>query len=272
MWQDRHYSSPQFGSYVSRAPATWWLIGITTGAHVLRVLLDRMDPEVGNAIYEYGCTTADGWRSFELWRPFTYLLLHFDVQHLLWNMLFLGVAGTMLEPRIGSRAFIRLYLVSGLVGSISPLFHGRPTLGASGAINGTLVGLAVLMPDVIVLFMFLIPMKIKWVVAIFLGIDVLNLVSRGGSTTDSFCHLLGAATGFCMTFVGPRIVSPWFAKRRAERVREQKRVRAEQELDEERELDRVLEKISREGMPSLSESERKFLKRVSGKYQNTRKD
>ena len=33
-----------------------------------------------------------------------------------------------------------------------------------------------------------------------------------------------------------------------------------------------LEKISREGMPALSDAERKFLKRVSGKYQNSRKD
>jgi membrane associated rhomboid family serine protease len=259
---------------VSRAPATWWLIGITTGAHVLRVLLDRFAPAWAEAISTYGPTTADGWRSFELWRPFTYLLLHSDVQHLLWNMLFLGVAGSMLEPRIGSRAFLRLYIISGLVASISPLFRGYGsigTIGASGAINGTLVALAVLMPDIVVLFMFLIPMKIKWVVAIFLGIDVLNLIGRGNGI-DSLCHVLGAATGFGIAFVGPRWVSPWVARRRAEKVREQKRVRIEQDLDEERELDRLLEKISREGMPSLSDAERKFLKRVSGKYQNTRKD
>src|SRR5262245_1951619 len=135
MWQDRAYSSPQFGSYVARAPATWWLIGITTAAHVLRKLLDVMMPEWGAAILTYGPTTAEGWQSFELWRPFTYMLVHGDVQHLLWNMLFLGVAGSMLEPTIGSRAFLRLYIGAGLVGSLSPLFHHHPTIGASGAIN-----------------------------------------------------------------------------------------------------------------------------------------
>jgi membrane associated rhomboid family serine protease len=272
MWQERPYSSPQFGSYVSRARATWWLIGITTGAHILRVLLEGNVPEWGAAIWEYGPTTAEGWRSFELWRPFTYMLVHADVPHILWNMLFLGVAGTMLEPQIGSRAFLRIYIMSGLVGSISPLFHGYPTLGASGAINGTLVALAVLMPHVVVLFMFLIPMKIKWVVAIFLGIDVLNLLSRKTGGVDSLCHVLGAATGFAIAFVGPRYVAPWMARRRAEKIREQQRARAEQEIEEETELDRVLEKISREGMTALSDAERRFLKRVSGKYQNTRRD
>src|SRR5262245_58117010 len=165
MWQDRQYSSPNFGSYVTRAPATWWLIGITVGGHVLRVLLDRMDPELGAAISTYGPATREGWRTFELWRPFTYMLLHGGPSHLLWNMRFLGVAGSLLEPTIGSRAFLRIYIISGLVGSISAIIHGNPagTVGASGAINGVLVALAVYMPDVIVLFMFLIPMKIKWV-------------------------------------------------------------------------------------------------------------
>jgi membrane associated rhomboid family serine protease len=274
MWQERQYSSPNFGSYVTRAPATWWLIGITVGAHVLRVLLDRMDPEVGHAILTYGAATPDGWRSFELWRSFTYMLLHAGASHLLWNMLFLGVAGSMLEPTIGSRAFLRIYIISGLIGSISPIFHGNPlgTVGASGAINGALVALAVFMPDVIILFMFLIPMKIKWVVAIFLGIDMLNLISRDSNPSDSICHLLGAATGFTIAFVGPRYVSPWLSRRRVERAREQQRARIEQELDEERELDRLLEKISREGITALTESERKFLKRASAKYQNARKD
>src|SRR5262249_46741745 len=151
----------------------------------------------------------------------TYMLLHSGVSHILWNMLFLGVAGSLLEPRIGSRAFLRIYILSGLIGSLSPIFHGHPVEGASGAINGALVALAVYMPDVIVLFMFLIPMKIKWVVAIFLGIDMLNVMSREGSGTDSICHLLGAATGFSIAFIGPRYVSPWLSKRRAERAREQ---------------------------------------------------
>lgn len=272
MWQDRQYSSaPSFGSYVSRAPATWWLIGITTAAHVLRLVLDRVNPSLGDAILEYGSASVESFTSLQLWRPVTYMLVHANVQHLLWNMLFLGVAGSMLEPRIRARGFLKLYLIAGVVGALSPLFHGRETVGASGAINGTLVALAILMPDIVILFMFLIPMKIKWVVAIFLGIDVLNLLSRN-SGTDSMCHLLGAATGFAIAFLGPRIIVPWMSRRRAVRVVEKQRAIVEQGLDEERELDRLLEKISREGMPALSESERKFLKRVSGKYQNSRKD
>jgi membrane associated rhomboid family serine protease len=271
MWEDRPYASSPFGSFVHRARVTWWLIGITTGAHVLRTVLDAFAPEWGHAIAEYAPTSYEGWMSLELWRPFTYMLVHGDVRHLLFNMLFLGVAGTMLEPRIGSRAFLRLYVLSGLVGGASPLFHHGSTVGASGAINGVLVALAILMPNVIILFMFLLPMKIKWVVAILLGIDLLNLISRESPLTDSVCHVLGALTGFWIAFMVPRVVQPWLDRRRQDRVRREETARITKEVDEERELDRLLEKISREGLPSLTEDERDFLKRVSGKYQGSRR-
>ena len=272
MWQDRSYSSPSLGWYVSRARATWWIVGITVAAHVVLVIISGQNPELGKKIVENCWASVPGWHDFELWRSFTYMLVHSGTSHILWNMLFLGVAGSLLEPTIGPRAFLRIYIASGLVGSLSPLFHGNATVGASGAINGTLVALAVLMPDVIVLFMFLLPMKIKWVVAIFLGIDLLNVLGSESRGTDSICHLLGAATGFSIAWIGPRLVKPWWARRRVEKAREEHRERVEREVDEERELDRVLEKISKEGMTSLTEAERRFLKTVSGKYQNARRD
>jgi membrane associated rhomboid family serine protease len=271
MWQDRAYSGPRFGSYVSRAPATWWLIGITAGTYVLLKVLFASFPDWTRTVVSYMPSSFAGWVSFELWRPITYLFLHANTSHILWNMLFLAVAGTMLEPHIGSRAFLRIYFISGVIGALSPIFHGGSTQGASGAINGVLVALAVLLPDIVILFMFLIPMKIKWVVAILLGIDVLNVIGNEGGGTDSICHLLGAGTGFAIAFVGPRLITPWIARHRAEKEREQRRLTLEKEIDEERELDRLLEKIARDGMPSLTEAERSFLKRVSGKYQTERR-
>jgi membrane associated rhomboid family serine protease len=272
MWQDRAYSSPPLGWYVSRARATWWIIGVTVAIHVGRAILSAASPETSEAIERWGMATYEGWIRFQLWRPFTYMLLHGGTQHILWNMLFLAVAGSLLEPQIGARAFLKIYVLSGVVGALSALVHPGGTIGASGAINGTLVALAVLMPNVTVLFMFLIPMRIKWIVAIFIAIDVLNVLSADNPGTDSVCHLLGAATGFSLTFVGPRLVSPWLARRRADRVREEQRARQVEAIDEEKELDRLLEKISREGMHSLTEAERRFLKKVSGKYQNARRD
>lgn len=272
MWQDRAYASRDFGSYVTRARATWWIIGITVSAHVVRKLVEGNLPGWKNEVLDFAECTRDAWGSFELWRPFTYMLVHDGISHLLWNMLFLGVAGTMLEPQIGSRALVRLYVISGLAGSLSPIVHGFPTIGASGAISGVMVALAIWMPNVVVLFMFLIPMKIKWVVAVLIGIDVLNLLSRDKIVTDSLCHVLGAFSGFSIAFLGPRIVTPWVSRRRAERACTQRRAREVKEIAEEQELDRLLEKISREGIGALTDAERRFLKDVSGKYQNTRRD
>jgi membrane associated rhomboid family serine protease len=272
MWQDRQYSSAPSAAFLTRAPATWAIIGITVLIHVVLVLLRRVAPDWHAAAYEFGASTTDGWHRLEIWRSVTSLLLHGGTGHILWNMLFLGFAGSRLEPHIGTRAFVRLYLAAGLVGSTSTLFYAHSSIGASGAINGVLVALAVFMPDVIILFMMLIPMKIKWVVTILIGIDLLNVIGGDGGATDSAAHLLGAATGFAIAFVGPRYVAPWLDRRRSERLQRAAERRREEIQDEERELDRLLEKIAKDGMPSLSEAERKFLMRVSGKYQGTKRE
>src|SRR6188472_2272519 len=120
MWQDRAYSSPSMGWYVSRARATWWIVGITVVAHVVRVIISGQDPELGFKLVDKCQASVPGWHDFELWRSFTYLLIHAGTSHILWNMLFLGVAGTLLEPHIGSRAFLRIYLLSGVIGALSP--------------------------------------------------------------------------------------------------------------------------------------------------------
>ena len=51
------------------------------------------------------------------WTPFTYMFLHGDLFHLLFNMLGLFFFGPRLEERLGSRHFLGLYLISGLSGA-----------------------------------------------------------------------------------------------------------------------------------------------------------
>jgi membrane associated rhomboid family serine protease len=82
-------------------------------------------------------------------RPHTFvtsMFLHGDPMHLIGNMVFLWLAGALLEALIGLRRFMALYFAAGLASCalswvLSPL-SAIPELGASGAVSGVMGALA----------------------------------------------------------------------------------------------------------------------------------
>ncbi len=82
----------------------------------------------------------------EYYRIVTSGFLHYSVLHILFNMVFLYVMGTMLEPAIGSLNFAVVYFVSLLAGAFGALLFQPDayTVGASGACFGVLGALFVI--------------------------------------------------------------------------------------------------------------------------------
>lgn len=83
----------------------------------------------------------------EYWRLFTCMFLHFGADHLINNMLLLGVMGYRLEYVMGSVSFGILYLLSGLGGSLLSFYEDLRaaddvvSAGASGCVFGVIGGL-----------------------------------------------------------------------------------------------------------------------------------
>jgi membrane associated rhomboid family serine protease len=81
---------------------------------------------------------------------FSAMFLHAGWLHLLGNLLFLWIFGPKLEDRIGSLAFLALYLLGGLVAAgvyaLSDPTSTEPMIGASGAISAVLGAYLVLFP------------------------------------------------------------------------------------------------------------------------------
>ena len=74
-----------------------------------------------------------------------------------------------------------------------------PTVGASGAIYGVLMGYAMLYPDSIMTLVFPpISMKAKWFVLIFAAIELLTGVTGAGGGIAHFAHLGGLIFGFIL--------------------------------------------------------------------------
>lgn len=83
----------------------------------------------------------------EYWRLFSCMFLHFGADHLMNNMLMLGVTGYRLEKVLGSVRFGILYFGSGLCGSFLSMYkelgaaEHAVSAGASGAVFGVVGGL-----------------------------------------------------------------------------------------------------------------------------------
>ncbi len=234
---------------------------------------------------------------------FTYQFLHGSVIHLLMNGLGLFFIGRALESAIGRREIIGLYLVSGIIGALFQLgfaalfpdqFAG-PMVGASAGVFGFIGVLARLFPhrEVYLLLFFVMPlrMKLHWIfwgslaiaiVSISIAIrtptgdQVAHAAHLGGLLYGAFYVAILVRNGGLMRFLlgMPRIrfVSDDPAKgsgaTRRRSWRKPKVVDAAEVAEGDfmsREVDPILDKISTQGIHSLSERERKILDKARSK-------
>jgi membrane associated rhomboid family serine protease len=146
---------------------------------------------------------------FRIWQPFTYIFLHGGILHILFNLLYLCMFGADLERAWGSRKFYTYFLVcgvgAGVVNIVVKLLldpHGRgtalvPTIGASGAIYGVLLAVAVIMPHRQV-WVFPLPVTVSMrVFVIVMGaIEFFGTIGAGGDNVSHVCHLGGMLVGY----------------------------------------------------------------------------
>ena len=95
-----------------------------------------------------------------IWQPITYLFLHGNLWHLIFNLFALWMFGMPVEAQWGERDFLKYYFLCGLGAAAAHLalapHSGIPVIGASGAVYGLLVAFAMLYPDAVVYLYFLI--------------------------------------------------------------------------------------------------------------------
>lgn len=138
---------------------------------------------------------------FMPWQLLTYAFLHGSFTHLLFNMLGLWMFGGELERVWGPKRYTQILVASALTAALVQLlftwFMGTraPTVGASGAIFGLLLSFGMLFPNrIIVPLIPPIPMKAKYFVAIFGGLELIlgaRLFDLGPPNVAHFAHLGG---------------------------------------------------------------------------------
>jgi membrane associated rhomboid family serine protease len=219
-----------------------------------------------------------------IWRPWavvTYMFTHGGFWHIFFNMLALFFFGPPIEERWGSREFIKYYVICGLGGAaLSFLFaFNSPVVGASAAVYGVMLAFAMLWPDMPIYIWGIFPVKAKWLVIFLAFVSFFSAFSAAPDGVAHFAHLGGFAAGFLYIKLDNATGNPLnkmkrlISRRRFKVVPgatgpkpeppKTKRRGEDRVLDE---VDRVLDKISTQGMASLTPEERTLLDEVSRRY------
>ncbi len=128
-----------------------------------------------------------------IWQPVTYSFLNSGILGTAFGLLTLWFTGSMLEDVRGSRWFTELFYVSAIGGGvlaallgmlplIGPhvrLFTLMPyelTFGVFAPLFGVLVAFGVLFADVEIMLLFILRMKVKYLVAIYVLVDLARLI------------------------------------------------------------------------------------------------
>ncbi|MBN3040976.1 MAG: rhomboid family intramembrane serine protease [Candidatus Omnitrophica bacterium] len=219
---------------------------------------------------ELAMTPHEVFHEFKIWQLFTYMFLHHDIMHLVWNMLILYFCGPSLERVWGSREFLVYYFFSGIGAALCSFIFSfnASIIGASGAIYGLLVACAFIFPEALVLVFFLFPMKIRHFVILIMAMSILGAFSSSSNGIAHFAHLGGGLFGFLYLkseWLKHKLLGVDFSlnfKRKGPPGRKSRKTRFEN-LDNE--VDRILDKISKKGISSLSRRERQILEEKSKK-------
>ncbi len=189
---------------------------------------------------------------FRPWQFLTSMFMHGDFGHIAMNMFALFLLGKDVERGLGTRRFVFLYGSAGIFAGLCHLLvtPDIPAIGASGAVFGVLVAFAFLFPQR--KFWFVLPAK--YFVLGYIVLETILLVTGTRDGIAHAAHLGGAAWGFL--FLKARPIFERLSAKRAEtgRLRGYEKARRTR-----RRIDELLEKISREGIGSLSDEERDFL-------------
>ena len=115
-------------------PVTSSLLLLTTGVFLSMLLLHGFDYESVQTVYDFGGVLGDEIQvdPSQSWRLLAAMFVHIGLQHFVLNMVTLYFLGRIAEDLFGSKAFLALYLLSGLMGNLFVLVFS-PEVVAAGA-------------------------------------------------------------------------------------------------------------------------------------------
>ncbi len=258
-----------------------WIIVINISVHLLMVTMLPVLFQIGHL------SVFQAFQRLEVWRLITFQFLHdpSSIWHILFNMFGLWIFGPMVEQFLGGKKYLAFYLMCGLCGGLlfsiltvlGNLTGGAapglltndlkmPLIGASAGVFGVIVACAYIQPNTIVQLLFPpIPMKLKWFAYGYVGLALVQLLMGSANAGGEAAHVGGAIAGYYFIRNSHHLLDFFDVfndsrdQRNAKRAIKNQQKRAK--LD--REVDRILAKVARDGIGSLTDAEKKTLNDAS---------
>ncbi len=155
-------------------------------------------------IFYLGLVPGLVWHEYYVWQLVTYIFLHANLSHILFNLLALWMFGGELENAWGSTRFLRYFFFCGVGAGIitvistmlfTPEYQIIPVIGASGAIYGLLLAYGWLFPNRMIYIYFLFPIPAKYFVIIFGFLEFIYFSRGAGGGISHITHLGGLLFG-----------------------------------------------------------------------------
>ncbi|MBK8881455.1 MAG: rhomboid family intramembrane serine protease [Bacteroidales bacterium] len=226
------------------------------------------------------------------WTIITYMFVHKDIWHILFNMLWLYWFGVIFLEYLDQKKLVAVYFLGGISGAIVyilsfnifPAFTGivadSVAIGASASVMAIVIAIAAYVPDYTVNLLLIGKVKIKYMaLAIFVLTSVMDFSMNSGG---KLAHMGGALFGYMYTLnlrrgrdIGKRFnrimdfLATIFKPRKKLKVTHKKpsteyeynKMKSEQQ----KRINIILDKISKGGYDSLTKEEKDTLFRESQK-------
>jgi membrane associated rhomboid family serine protease len=245
----------------------------------------------GVDLYDRLALSPEGIRLGMYWQLVTSMFMHGGFGHILMNMWGLYLFGTLVAPHMRVGRFLAMYFTAGILGNLLWLAFNWNSyafvVGASGALFGVLIAAAMFEPNrQFLLLLFPIPMKTKTLVAIYAFIEVVS-VSDVTSGIAHLVHIGGLIGGylfiriFCsklinwepLSFLMPKKTRRSGAHPKGWTVNNSpftftggfdfsRHIKDPEATVSQKELDYLLDKVSREGINSLTDAEMATLRKA----------
>ena len=266
-------------------PGVRFLLIATGVAFLLQLVFNAMTH--GGFIFIFGLSLW-GIKHLFLWQLVTYLFLHGGFLHIICNMIGLFFFGPETERVMGTRRFLLLYFSCGIIGGIGWLLisgsENIPCIGASGAIFGILGAFAALFPDrsITLLVFFVLPVTMK-ARTLAIGVGLFNLISMiaiPGHIAYA-AHITGGLVGYgyaCFKYKQHVPLTRLNLKQRLNDLKwrwQRRKFKVISPLQSGfgsdahpsmEEVNEILDKVSKNGMHSLTDREREILDKASKKH------
>src|SRR3989339_1741264 len=226
------------------------------------------------------------------WTIITYMFLHQDFFHILFNMLWFFWFAKIFLDYLDAKRLLATYVLGGIAGAVffiaafnffpvfKPYINQSVAMGASASVIAVVTAISFYVPNLTLNLLFIGPVKLKWIAIATIAIDILSI--SAGNPGGHIAHLGGAFWGFLFItqYKKGTDFSKWFIKlydaitglfsyKPRIKVKHKKPVSDMdynyQKVKDQEHINLILDKISKNGYSALTKEEKEILFKASNK-------